>query len=381
MNRPLFIERTGIFDGDRYLLLTVSILLLIGLTMVYSASSVIAIERYSDPFFYFKKQFVWILLGSIALVTFQRIDYRYYERFAYPLFLFALFLLVLVLIPGIGKEVSGGRRWLPVGIGSLAFQPSEFAKIALIIFFASYLSKKGEKVVSFQFCFVPAILMMGVAGLLIFKEPDMGNAVLICFTLLSLIYLAGTRAKYIAGFLLLCSPFVYFVLSHGFRAERMKAFLDPWAYEQGAGFQLIQSFYSFGRGGIGGVGLGQSQQKMLYLPEAHTDFIFSLIGEELGFIGTLCVVLLFCFFLYRGMRIAEQAESRFGNLLASGIVLLITYQALFNIAVTIGLVPTKGLPLPLISAGGSSMIITLSALGILLNISKDGSSERRKVQK
>ncbi len=371
MDKTGILRNSGLLDGDRYILLAVALLLLLGITMVYSASSVIAIERTSDPFFYFKKQFQWILLGLSALLVAQKIDYRYYEKCAYPLFLFALFLLLIVLIPGIGKEVGGGRRWLPIGIGSIAFQPSEFAKIALILFLSSYLARKKEKVISLQFCFLPAIVMIGIVGFLVFKEPDMGNAMLLTATLLSLIYIAGVRAKYILSFCMLCIPFVYFALSHGFRAERIKAFLDPWAYEQGAGFQLIQSFYSFGRGGVDGVGLGQSQQKMLYLPEAHTDFIFSLIGEELGLIGTISIVVLFAVFLVRGMMSASKAETRFGQLLASGITLLISYQALFNIAVTIGLVPTKGLPLPLISAGGSSMIFTLTAIGILLNISKE----------
>ncbi|MBF0274236.1 MAG: putative lipid II flippase FtsW [Nitrospinae bacterium] len=355
---------------DSYILVITFVMLVVGITMVYSASSMISIERYEDPFYYFKRQSLWIIIGLGVLFYFQQLSYEKLEKLALPLLLVTILLLALVLIPGIGKEVGGGRRWLPIGIGSLSFQPSELAKISLIIFFASFLTKKKEDLKSFQFGFLPVVAIIGFCSLLIFKEPDMGNAVLILASLLTLFFVAGARLTHISYFSLAMAPFAYFALSSGFRAARIRAFLDPWSYSDGAGFQLIQSFYSFGRGGVFGEGLGNSQQKMLFLPEAHTDFIFSVIGEEFGLLGTLLVTFLFFVFAVRGFYIAKKAPDNFGKLLAVGITTLITYQALFNIAVTIGLVPTKGLPLPLISAGGSSMVFTLASIGILLNISK-----------
>ena len=369
MKKELF--KTDFIYVDKYLVTITFMLLVAGITMVYSASSMISIEKFNDPFFYFKRQFLWILIGVGAMFSVQQFDYQKLEKWAGPLLVVSIFLLILVLIPSIGREVSGGRRWLPIGIGHFAFQPSELVKITLLIFFASFLAKKKDQMKSLQFGFLPALAVLSLCTFLIFLEPDLGNAILIVSSVLTLFFFAGARLVHILGFCLASLPFMYYALSSGFRLARMKAFLNPWEYADGAGFQLIQSFYSFGRGGFFGEGLGNSQQKMLYLPEAHTDFIFSVIGEEFGLIGTCIIAGLFFLLAMRGFSIAKNASNDFGRYLAVGISIMISYQALFNMAVTLGLVPTKGLPLPFISAGGSSMVFTLIGIGLLLSISRD----------
>jgi len=281
----------------------------------------------------------------------------------------ATFLLLLaVMIPALSKEVGGARRWLT--LGSFSIQPSEIAKFTVILFIAKSMVKRAEKLKSFAYGYLPNLIVLGIFFLLILLQPDFGTAMIISIVAFLMLYAAGIRKKFLAYSVLAVVPFlIAAVMGAQYRTRRILSFLDPWADPSDTGFQAVQSFLAFGRGGIWGLGLGDSRQKLFYLPEAHTDFIFSVIGEELGIIGTLGIIVLFGILIWRGFTNASQAKDIYGTHLAIGLTLLVGVQAFTNMGVAVGVLPTKGLTLPFISLGGSSLLITLLCMGVLLNIS------------
>jgi len=282
---------------------------------------------------------------------------------------FSIILLVLVLIPHIGREAAGARRWFR--IGPINFQPSELAKIAILVYLADLLTRKEKVIRSFLYGYLPPVLALGFVLGLVLLEPDLGTAIAISAIGLLMLFVSGVRPLYIFASIMASIPALYILLFRvPYRRKRMMIFLNPWSDKRGAGFQIIQSFIALGSGGIFGVGLGQSRQKLFYLPASHTDFIFSIIGEELGFIGAASVVVLFILFVWEGMKITFRAEGQFERLLSMSLVCLIALEAIINIGVTAGVLPTKGLPLPFISYGGTSLVFHLTAVGLLLNIAK-----------
>lgn len=347
----------------------VALLLCLGVIMIYSSSGVYASENLGDRTYFLKRHLIFLTIGGVITLVAMAFDYRILQQYSKWLLLAAFVMLALVLIPGIGTSSFGARRWFK--LGPISFQPSEFTKLAVMIYAADFLARKQGKITNFLEGFLPLLIIMGSVCLLIVKQPDLGSSVLIASIILTLLYVAGTRLLYIGGLILSAVPLlIYLVVSEPYRMRRIIAFLDPWQDSQGAGFQLSQSQIALGSGGIFGVGLGQSMQKLFYLPAAHTDFILSIIGEELGLIGTLLTVLLFAAFIWQGARIIKRITNPFGYYLATGIVALIGMQAVVNIGVSIGAFPTKGLPLPFISYGGSALVFNMLSVGLLLNISR-----------
>ncbi len=354
---------------DKIILVDVIFLLAAGIVMVYAASAYTAMVRFHDPFYFLKKEIVFFFAGVGAMFVTANLNYVYLRWIIIPLLALSLFLMVLVLIPGFGVEVGGARRWLR--FAGFSFQPSELTKIALIIYIAHSLMRKQEKLSDFVYGFVPYVVILGVFFILLLLQPDLGTAISLAAGILLMLFMAGTRLRYLFSLLLLSIPLLYvLVMSEEYRRQRLLAFIDPWKDASGSGFQIIQSFLAMGSGGLTGVGLGEGRQEFLFLPEPHTDFIFAVIGEQLGFIGALLVVAAFALFFYRGMLISMRSVEPFGRYLALGLTGMISLQALINFGVVVGLLPTKGLPLPMVSYGGSSMMMTLISVGILLNISK-----------
>ncbi len=340
----------------------------IGIIMVYSASAIISLERYNDPYFFLKRQMVWVFLGLVGMLFAARINYRAFPKLLKPALIFTLFLLVLVLFPQFGKEIAGARRWLR--IGDFTLQPSEMAKLILILYMADTLSRKKEKIKNFAYGFLPPLIILGVIFILILLQPDLGTALIILVVILGMLFVSGVRLRHLFSLFLIALPSIWLLINKvGYRKRRILAFLDPWGDPRGAGFQIIQSLLALGSGGILGRGLGEGTQKLFYLPAPHTDFIFAILGEELGFVGGAVVIILLGVFIYFGARIASRAPDLFGSLLALGITTWIGLQAIINIGVATGFLPTKGIPLPFISFGGSSLIFSLIGVGILMSIS------------
>lgn len=346
-------------------------LLVIGIMTVFSASYTTALHMYGDPHYFIKRQLLWAVIGIIGMLVMMRVDYRKLRPWALPALLIAVLLLGVVLV--MGTEARGGQRWLE--IGPLRFQPSELGKIALVNFIAAYVAFLGDKMGRFWSGFVVPMAIVGVVAGLVALE-DLGTAVVIMGTGTLMLFVAGTRPMYlglsgaagaVGGWL--------FIQQDPVRMQRITAFIDPWADPRGAGWNIIQSLYAIGSGGIFGLGLTQSRQKFAYLPEQYTDFIFSVLAEELGFVATTTVVCLFFVIAWRGLRISLRAPDLFGAMLAIGITAMIVIQAFLNMGVVTGSLPVTGITLPLISFGGSSLSVTLASLGILLNISK--AAERR----
>jgi cell division protein FtsW len=355
--------------SDSLMGITVAVLVLVGIVMVFSSSAVYALEKYNDSYYFLKRQAVWCLLGTGALLVAKNLDYHKLHQHTYFIMLATFLLLLAVMFPEVSKEVGGARRWLT--LGGLSFQPSELAKFTLVLFIAKSLVKRADKLRNFAYGYLPNLVVLGFFFVPILFQPDFGTAMIICMVTFTMLFVAGLRKKFLFLSVLALIPFITAaIMGAEYRTRRIIAFLDPWQDPSNAGFQAIQSFYAFGRGGYWGTGLGASHQKLFYLPEAHTDFIFSVIGEELGFLGTTAIVLLFSILIWRGFTIACQAKDPFGTHLATGLTLLIGFQAFINLGVTVGLLPTKGLTLPLISMGGSSMLITMLSIGVLLNISE-----------
>ncbi len=347
----------------------VATLLAIGLVMVFSSSSVRALADVGDSYYYLKKQLLWSIIGLAAMFAMMRIDYWEVRRYARPLFFLTLLTVVLVLIPGVGRSAGGARRWLGWGIAQ--FQPSELMKLAVVVYMAWALSRDPEKVKDFTRGVLPYVLLMGLLFVLILEQPDLGTAMSVAGTVIIMIFVAGARISHLAGLGLAALPVVaYAIMGAEYRRSRFLAFLDPFADPQGSGFHIIQALYALGSGGLFGLGLGNSRQKFFYLPAEHTDFIFAILGEELGFVGAAFVIGLFAVLAWRGYRTAMTAPDTFSSLLAAGLTTMIVLQAMLNIGVVCGILPITGVPLPLVSFGGSSLVPTLAGVGILLNISR-----------
>ncbi len=356
--------------ADGVVLAIVVVLALVGLVMVYSASAVLAGNRFHDPMYFLKRQIAWLALGFLLLHLASRVDYQVWQKLAYPLLGVALLLLILVLLPSFGVTVKGARRWLRLGVMSV--QPAEMAKLVLVVYLAAYLTKKEGRLGEFWSGVFPPLLIVGVAAALIVCQPDLGTVVLIGLVALSMLYLGGARLAHLLGIVLMVLPAAgALVWGSEYRRQRLLTFLAPWDDPLNAGFQVTQSFLAFGSGGIFGVGLGGGKQKLFFLPEVHTDFVLALVGEELGLVGTAAIIVLFAVLVLRGFRIAGRARTPFGRHLAHGVTVLVGFQALVNAGVVTGLLPTKGMTLPLVSYGGSSLVVTLLALGMLLSVSRD----------
>lgn len=354
---------------DFILFFTVIALLSFGVIMVYSSSAVSAYVNFNDSYYFFKRQIIWVTLGIIAMLFTLNIDYHVWRKLAAPILIVTIVLLVLVLIPGLGKVVNGARRWL--GFGSLYLQPSEIAKLSMVLFSSASLARHQEKITSFVKGLVPQLLILLLVFGLILKEPDLGTALAIGGTIFVLLFTAGAKLSHLSslGFVGVIG-IVAAIIFEPYRLKRLLAFSNPWADPLDTGYHIIQSLYALGSGGLFGVGLGRSREKFLYLPEPHTDFIFAILGEELGFIGTITVILLFFLFAWRGFKVSISAPDIYGSILAAGLTTMIVMQALMNIAVVTASMPVTGIPLPFISFGGSALIFTLAGVGILLNISR-----------
>ena len=352
---------------DSILCVTVAILVLIGIVMVFSSSA--AYTEHNDSFYFLKRQVLWCLLGTGLLLITKNLDYHNLHQYTYPIMIFTFLLLIVVMFPEFSKKVGGARRWL--AFGGFSFQPSELAKFTLVLFIAKSLVKRADKLRNFAYGYLPNLIVLGFFFIPILFQPDFGTVMVILAVTFTMLFIAGLRKKFLFLSILAIIPIVASaILFAEYRTRRIIAFLNPWEDPSGAGFQAVQSFYAFGRGGFWGAGLGESSQKLYRLPEAHTDFIFSVIGEELGFVGTTAIVLLFLIFIWRGFLTAYQAKDPFGTHLATGLTLLIGLQAFINLGVASGLLPTKGLTLPFISMGGSSMLVTMLSVGVILNISE-----------
>jgi cell division protein FtsW len=356
-------------DARSSIFVTIAALVAIGIVMIYSASAIYADSVMKDSLYYIKRHLVYIAIGLVMMVLMMHWDLDKIRSLAKPIMIVSMLLLILVLVPHISRETAGARRWFK--FGPLSFQPSEFAKIAIIIYIADFISRKEGVMKSFAYGYIPPMLVLGLTVGFVLLEPDLGTAITISVIAVIMLYAGGVRPTYLAAAFLASLPVLYMLLFRvPYRRKRMMIFLNPWSDKRGTGFQIIQSFVALGSGGLFGVGLGQSRQKLFYLPASHTDFIFSIIGEELGFIGTAAIVMLFGIFVWQGMKIAFKAVGTFERITSLGIVSLIGIEAVINIGVTAGALPTKGLPLPFISYGGSGLIFHLMAIGILFNISR-----------
>ncbi len=353
---------------DYSLLIPTLILLGLGLVSIYSASSLLAAHKLGDGYYYLKKQAVFCLVGLCLLIFAKNISCHFYRRLIYPLLFLSLALLVLLLIPGMGVKVGGATRWLRYS--GVSFQPSELAKLSLAVYMAYSMAKKGPHMAHFSKGLAPHLVVVGTFMILILFQPDLGTSVIIGCWLLILVFVGGVNIFHLFAVLLVSMPVVmWLVWQADYRLKRWWAFLNPWEDPQGLGFQIIHSFLAFGSGGILGVGLGNSKQKLFYLPEPHTDFILSIVAEELGLVGLVIIIILFSILIMRGIKISLNARDLYSSYLALGIICFIGLQVLVNMGVVMGLLPTKGLTLPLISYGGSSLVINLVGIGILLSIS------------
>jgi cell division protein FtsW len=361
---------TGHLGGDPWLVLAVAALVGLGLVMVFNVSYFHGQERFGDSLLFFRKHLVAIVLGSLVALVASRVPSATYRRAAKPLLILTLVGLVLVLVPGIGMVRGGARRWL--GAGPFSIQPSELAKFAVVLYLASSLTRKGERLATFKFGVLPHYVVAGVIAGLVLLEPDFGTAALAGGLLIFMLFVGGVPLRLIALPALALVPALGFVAWRSpYRWARIVAFLNPDLDPLGVNFQLKQSFIAFGSGGLWGVGLGESRQKMFYLPEAHTDFLFSVIGEELGLAGALLVLGLFGVVAARGFRIAVRHPDPFASLLAFGVTLSLVLQGVVNAGVVLGVLPTKGLALPFLSYGGSAMIAALGQTGVLLALARE----------
>ncbi len=352
---------------DLILLFPVLFLLGIGIVMVYSASSALALKSFGSQYYFLKRQAFFAVAGIGVMVVCRNIPYKIFRPLAYPLLVLALVFLVLLLVPRFAVSAGGATRWLKLGI--VAFQPSEFARLALVVFLAYSMSKKEERLDEFAIGFVPHVAVLAIMASLIILEPDFGSVIILgCLTWV-LLFVGGVRTRYLLGALLPLVPVIYWLMvSAQYRLRRLLSFLHPWAHRSNTGYQIVNSLMAFGSGGLWGTGVGKGYQKLFYLPEPHTDFIFSVIGEELGMFWVLGILVLFAIVIWRGILIARRTPDTFGALLAVGLTTAIGLGACINMAVALGLLPTKGLTLPFLSYGGSSLMLNLASIGILMNI-------------
>lgn len=356
------------------LLVVTLMLVTVGVVMLFSTSSVQARDRYGDPNYLLKRQLVWLVIGGVMCVVAATMPYPKLRTWSLPAVVVSTVLLAVVLLPQVGIKVGGARRWL--GVGGVRFQPSEFAKLALIVWLAHWLAKEKRRIQQFRRGFLVPMSVISVMLVLVLAEPDFGSTALLGAVALAMMFIAGVRLRYLVPTMLMgAAAFAALVIHNPTRAVRLMAFMDLEKYKQGAGYQVWQAILAFGSGGLNGLGLGNSRQKMFYLPEAHTDFIFPIVGEELGLVGTLGVLLCFMALVACALYLSLNAADLFGQYLGLGITLLIALQALINIGVVTAWLPTKGLPLPFISFGGSNLMMNLSAVGLLLSIFRHGVAE------
>jgi len=359
-----------------FILISLFGLLSIGSIMIYSSSAIYAEKLWGDPYLFIKKHIFHLLIGLVFLRIGIRVPYERYKGLTPFLMAFTFVLMLLVLIPALGKQVGHARRWL--SLFGFSFQPSELLKLTLLIWFAGFLTRRKTVLSYFSRGILPSLIVMGVFLFLLLLQPDFGTAVLIALSLLLMMFVAGVKPSHtIASLVGLGIIGFFLIISKTYRLRRITGFLDPWADPYDTGFQLIQSFIAFGTGGIFGRNLGNSRQKMFFLPEGHTDFIFSILAEEVGFIGVFFVIVLITVLLIKGLQVAFETKDDFGRNLAFGISVLIVLQCILNIGVVTGLLPTKGIPLPFISYGGSSLILSMFMIGILLNISNRNTRNNR----
>lgn len=359
---------------DHILLFVVVALMGVGLVMVYSASSITSLAQMSDSLYYFKRQLLWVIVGLAAMLLTSGIPYNKLEKIAVPLLGVAIVLLIIVLIPGVARDIGGAKRW--IRFGSLGFQPSEFAKICFVLYMAHSISARQKVIKNFLHGMLPDLLVTAIVFVLIYKEPNLSTATLIGGTYFAM-YFLGNGSLINLGALAGCGAVLVtsLIFQAGYRMKRFWAFIDPWENAKTSGYHIIQSLVAIGSGGIWGLGLGQSRQKFFILPERHTDFIFAITCEELGLIGGVAVLILFFILIWRGLYIASRAPNTFGFLTAAGITTVIGLQVIVNIGVVLSLMPTTGVTLPFISYGGSSTLFLAIGIGILLNISRYGSQE------
>jgi cell division protein FtsW len=352
---------------DVKLLFAVLFLVGIGIVMVYSASSALALKKYGSDFYFLKKQALFSLLGIIALVCFSHIPFRLYRALTYPFLFLSIGLLVAVLVSGLGLSAGGSLRWLR--IGPVTFQPVEVARLALIFFMAYSLSKKQDTLRFFSIGFVPHVLLLAVFAVSLMLQPDFGSVVIFGALVWIMMFIAGVPIRYLLSALILLLPLAYLLMIDAtYRIKRLISFLDPWQYPAAEGYQIIHALMAFGTGGLWGAGIGKGYQKLFYLPEPHTDFIFAVIGEELGFWGVLFILGLYAIVIWRGTSIACRCRDNFGMLVAAGITAAIGLQVSINMGVALGMLPTKGLALPFLSYGGTSLLLNMVGIGILMNI-------------
>jgi len=356
-------------EYDFWLLFTVLLLLALGTIMVFSASSYNALNYMGNKYHYLIRQLLWVSIGIVSMLIFSRLDYRRIALSSPVLLIISTVLLILVRIPGIGSKVNGAWRWF--NLGPMSFQPSEFTKIAMILFLSLSLSKNSHKLKRFFTGLLPYLIIVGITDALLYLEPHMSAIILITLVSIVILFCAGAR---IWHFILLGVPALiggwFLIISDEYRVQRILSFLDPFKYPQDSGYQIINSLYAIASGSVFGRGLGKSLQKYLYLPEPHNDFIFSVLAEELGFIGALTVIVLFMLFIWRGLKISMNAPDMLGSLIAAGITSLVALEVIINIAVVTSTIPATGMPLPFFSYGGTSMVFLLTSIGILLNISR-----------
>lgn len=354
---------------DIIMIVVTLLLLSIGIIMVYSASADLGLYKFDDAFFFAKRQLLFAGVGIAAMFFIMNINYMTWRVWSKILLIICFVLLIAVLIPGVGMVRGGARSW--IGVGAFSIQPSEFMKLAMITFLAKYLSEHQKKITSLKKGLVPTLGLVMVAFAMIMLQPDLGTGAVMFGTSIVMVFVAGARISHFVGMALIgLIGLAGLIISAPYRIKRITSFLDPWSDPLGSGFQIIQSLYSLGPGGLLGLGLGQSRQKFGYLPEPQTDFIFAILSEELGFIGAVFVLILFSLLLWRGIRIALGAPDLFGSFLAIGIIGMVAIQVMINIGVVTGLMPVTGITLPFLSYGGSSLTLMLASIGVILNISR-----------
>ena len=355
---------------DTPLFVAIIILSLFGLMMIYSASSIWANYKFNDSFYYFKRQLVFIIIGVFLMIKISKINYSFYYENSNKILFICFILLILVLIPGIGSVRNGSRSWF--GIGSLGIQPSEAAKLALIIFTSKYLSRSSNYIKSYKEGVFPILGVVFIFFGLIMLQPDLGTGVIIVISIISLLFIAGVNMKFfIGGGVIGLIGVIVLIIIAPYRMDRITSFVNPWKDPLGTGFQIIQSLYAVGPGGLLGTGYLNSIQKQFYLPEPQTDFIFSIVTEEFGIVGAIFVAFMFSFIIYRGLKISINAKDAFSKYLSFGMIFQLAFQTCMNLMVVIGMIPVTGVTLPFLSYGGSSLLITMVSMGIILNISRN----------
>ncbi len=363
----ILVERHGV---DRWMLTAVLALLLIGVAMVYSASFAVGHNVFGDDTYFLVRHLVWASVGLVVLAITMRIPYQFWQRVAAPIYGITILLLVLVMVPGLGSSTYGASRWFTFG-SFVSFQPSELAKIAVILYLATWIARVGGDIHKLTFGTLPFALILSLAAGLVLVEPDLGTTLVIVMTAGSMFFISGANVIHgLLGAVIGALGLMNFVINKGYKADRIEAFLDPWADPNGIGWHTTQALLALGSGGIAGMGLGAGRQKLFYLPNAHTDSVFAVVGEEIGFIGTTLVLGLFLVIAWRGLAIAAGAPDPMGRALAAGATLMITSQAMLNMAVVSHLTPNTGVPLPFLSYGGTAMVVNLVAVGIILSVSR-----------